>query len=156
VSNGLAPRSADAPLDESAVGHIVGYLVARARTPLRRLYFERIGDVHGLRPVEFTVLMLAWTNKDVTLKRLTQTLSVTAPNITVVIDRLEARGLVKRIRSQADRRSMMIHVQPAGERIAREAGEISRTMEDPALAMLSPAERRSLVAMLMRVIEGSR
>lgn len=156
MSNKPVPRATDAPLDESAIEHIVGYLVARARTPLRRRFFEQIGDAYELRPVEFTVLMLVWTNEDVTLKRLTQTLSVTAPNITVVIDRLEARGLVKRIRSQADRRSMIIRVQPAGERIAREAGELSRTMEDQALAMLSPVERRTLVGLLKRVVEGSR
>ncbi len=156
MSNKPVPRATDAPLDESAIEHIVGYLVARARTPLRRRFFEQIGDAYELRPVEFTVLMLVWTNEDVTLKRLTQTLSVTAPNITVVLDRLEARGLVRRTRSQADRRSMIIRAQPAGERIAREVGELSRAMEDSALAMLTAAERRTLVALLRRVVAGSR
>lgn len=149
-------KGGDSPLDESAIEHIVGYLIARAQAPLRRRYFERIGEPQDLRPVEFTVLMLVWTNEDVTLKRLTQVLGVTAPNITVVLDRLEARGLVRRIRSQADRRSLIIRMQPAGERLAREVADLSRTMEDPALSMLEPAERRTLARLLQRVIAGSR
>lgn len=149
-------KAGDAPLDESAVEHLVGYLVARAQAPLRRRYLERIGGPHDLRPVEFTVLLLVWTNEDVTLTRLARVLGVTGPNITVVVDRLEARGLVRRVRSQVDRRSLIIRMQPAGERLAREVAELSRTMEDPALSMLEPAERRTLVSLLQRVIARPR
>lgn len=149
-------RSADDRLDESRLLHLVGYLVARAATPLRRIFFENLGEPFGLRPVEFTILMLVSTNDDVTLKRLTRTLNVTAPNVTVVLDRLEARGLVRRVRSQVDRRSMIIRLLPAGEKLVRETFAVSRSMEDPALAMLDDDERRSLLALLRRVGDGAR
>ena len=39
------------------------------------------------------------------------------PNITAVVDELERRGLVRRERSQEDRRSLTVHLTPAGERL---------------------------------------
>jgi DNA-binding MarR family transcriptional regulator len=156
VTDAAPRRTADQPLDESALEHVAGYLVARAQAPLRRCFFEGIGEPFGLRPVEFTILVLVATNDDVTLKRLTQTLNVTAPNITVVLDRLEARGLVQRVRSHSDRRSMIIRLLPSGERIVRDARDASRTMEDTAFAGFSPAERRTLLALMRRLVATPR
>ena len=41
------------------------------------------------------------------------------PNITKLVDHLQARGLVKRERSEADRRSITVHLTPEGRRLIK-------------------------------------
>jgi DNA-binding MarR family transcriptional regulator len=53
------------------------------------------------------------------MSRLSERLKVTSSNLTGVVDRLERKGLVKRFRSQEDRRVQHIEMTPAG-RIAHE------------------------------------
>lgn len=39
------------------------------------------------------------------------------PNVTLVVDQLEGRGLVRRVRSKEDRRSIAVHLTPEGRRL---------------------------------------
>jgi DNA-binding MarR family transcriptional regulator len=76
---------------------------------------------------------------------------VTPPNITVWIDRLEKRGLVKRERSSTDARAQHIRATMAGAALARKS--VSRLLEGEGevLTTLSAAERAMLVELLHKV-----
>ena len=78
-------------------------------------------------------------------------LDMAAPNMAVTLDRMAERGWIERVRSTDDRRSQRIHLTAAGERLAAEAKTIAETMEEPALAGLSRAERALLVELLRKV-----
>src|SRR6185369_9617121 len=99
----------DAPaphgLDHSRIGHVLGYAVAQAEITTRKIYSKYIGHPMELRPVEFTILMLLLANERVTQKQLCQALVLSAPNLTVLLDKLQERGLLTRVRSDVDRRS---------------------------------------------------
>lgn len=84
--------------------------------------------------------------------RLADTLACDASNVTGLIDRLEARGLVARHPSTEDRRMRVLVLTPAGAQVR--AALIERMMAPPpALRRLSPREQRALVRMLRRLIE---
>ena len=110
----------------------------------------------GLRPVEFTILVLVAFNPGVTAKQLAQALALAAPNITILLDRLAERGLLERVRSQADRRAQHLHLTPEGERLARRAHAASRSMEEELLRHLSEGERIMLLELLHKVARQSR
>lgn len=143
-------------VDQSCLAHILGYQIAQADIPCKRAFIKHIGEPLGLRPVEFTILVLVAFNPGVTGKRLAQALAVTAPNITILLDRLSEKGLVERVRSETDRRAQNIHLTDAGEKLAKRAHAVSKTMEQEVLRHLSEGERVMLLELLQKVARSRR
>jgi DNA-binding MarR family transcriptional regulator len=84
--------------------------------------------------------------------RLAETLSCDASNVTGLVDRLEARGLVRRLPSANDRRVKVLQLTPAGARLrARLLKEM--TGRSLPLSRLSPDQQRALVRILEALVE---
>jgi DNA-binding MarR family transcriptional regulator len=147
-----APKSPSA-LDVSRLSHLVGYAASRAAITLRKVFAQHMEPL-DLKIVEFSILMLVAQNEDVNQKQLGETLDISAPNMAVTLDRMVERGWVERVRGTADRRAQHIHLTPSGEELVQRAGMIAATMEAPALAVLSPAERALLIELLNKVASG--
>jgi len=75
-------------------------------------------------------------------------------NVTVIVDRLEARGLLSR-QVSADRRVRGVRLTPAGVALQARLDERLRA-DHPALANLSAEERRELLRLLRRLTPTSR
>ncbi len=150
------PDAAAHGLDQSSLKHVLGYHLAQADVPSKKIFFKHIGEPLQLRPVEFTILMLIAHNENVTQKQLSQALAVSAPNITTLLDRMEERELLARVRSETDRRAQNIHLTRKGSLLARKAYEVSLTMEHDLLRHLSEAERAILIELLQKVARHRR
>ena len=88
------------------------------------------------------------------MRELATGLVTDAPYVTVMVDDLEERGLVKREVNPADRRSKLVRVTPAGRRVAQRAGQI--TSAPPAeIAALDADELAALEATLRRLVTAS-
>ena len=149
-----APVDAEAApqgVDQSCLSHLLGYQIAQADIPARRVFTRHIGEPMALRPVEFTILVLVAFNPGVTAGQLAQALALAAPNMTILLDRLADRHLVERVRSQSDRRAQHLHLTPEGQRLARRAHAASKTMEEEVLRHLSEGERVMLLELLHKV-----
>ena len=140
-------------LDTSGLTHLVGYAASRASIELKKSFARHLGAL-DLKAVEFSILVLVATNAEVNQKRLGQALDISAPNLAVTLDRMVERGWVERVRSTADRRAQHVHLTAAGLVLVRRARKIAEAMEDPALAMLSAAERALLIELLLKVAGG--
>lgn len=145
-----------AGLDQSCLQHVLGYQLAQAEIPTGKIFARSIGKPLGLRPVEFTILLLLAHNRDVTQKQLAQALAVAASGMTVLLDRLAARGLVARERNAGDRRSQFVRLTGEGETLAQRAYEISLGMEQELLRHLSAAEKAMLFELLFKVAKHRR
>jgi len=153
----MSPRSPDRPeltpagrLDEAQLHHVLGYQLAQARIVTDALFADHIGVPFGLRPVEFTVLTLIAENPGGSLARIARALAVTPPNVTAVVDRLEAKGWIERAQSSKDRRSQVLHTTPRGAALVRDTTQRILLAERQALG-LSPAEQAMLVELLHKV-----
>jgi DNA-binding MarR family transcriptional regulator len=140
-------------LDQSRLHHLVGYAASRASIELKKVFARHLGPL-DLKAVEFSILVLVQANGDVNQKQLGDALEVSAPNMAVTLDRMVERGWVERVRSTQDRRAMLIRLTEPGRDLVLRAEKIARTMENPALRMLSPAERALLIEMLLKVAGG--
>lgn len=140
----------DDRLDDRSLAHLVGYAASRAALEMRKVFQRHVGPL-DLRIAEFSILMLLADNGPVAQRRLGQALDMAAPNMAVTLDRMAERGWIERVRNADDRRSQRVHLTAAGERLAGRARGIAGTMEDPALARLSRAERALLVELLRKV-----
>jgi DNA-binding MarR family transcriptional regulator len=105
-----------------------------------------------LSPAQCHVLHLIEPERPLPMGRLAATLGCDASNVTGLVDRLEARGLVQRRPSADDRRVKVIQLTPTGSRLR---GQLLRRISVGAcpLSRLSATDQRSLVRILEALVE---
>lgn len=107
---------------------------------------------YELTPPQAFLLRYLEPEKPVAMNELAEKLACDASNITGLVDKLEARGLLQRQQDSADRRVKMIVVTEFGARFRRKL--LSRLLEPPApLASLPETEKRALHNILKRAVE---
>lgn len=76
-------------------------------------------------------------------------------NLTMVIDHLEARGLVERVRGAEDRRFITVYLTPAGEALIRGifAGHAANVVRE--FSVLSPEEQAQLATLCRKLGKGA-
>jgi len=138
-------------LDLGVLTDVLGYHVAQAAVTTYATFEQFIGEPFGLRKVEYSLLMLLLANGPLSPKRLGQALALSAPNLTLLLDRLQARELILRERSPTDGRSQNIVLTPAGQRMAGDSAAAAEPMEAVLGDRLSRAERLMLIELLRKV-----
>lgn len=141
-------------LDVGSVSHLMGFLIAMAAAQTREVFERCLGTPFELRTVEFTLLMLLLGNGSASPKQLARTLDMPAPNVTVLVDKLAARGLVERRRSSTDGRALQVLLTEQGLALARRAHAQSLTSEAELLQRLSPGEQVMLRELLVKLSRG--
>jgi DNA-binding MarR family transcriptional regulator len=146
----LMDAGGGADLDQTGLTHLVGYAATRASLQLKKTFQQYLGPL-DLKAVEYSLLVVVANNPGANLKQIGRALEISAPNLAVLIDRLEARGIVKRVRGSADRRQTQVQLTRAGRDLHRRALALAQTMEQDATKVLSDAERALLIELLLRV-----
>lgn len=73
--------------------------------------------------------------------------------VTVMVDRLLALGLVRRVHSAADRRVVDVSLTPRGRSVVGRIVAEKRTLAERLFAPLAPAERRAYFAILTKIVD---
>jgi DNA-binding MarR family transcriptional regulator len=110
------------PENESVIKEIVG----STRKLIRAVYLDsqKISKQFGLTGQQSLVLRLLLNGGSMSSADLSRLMYVTPSNITGIIDRLEKKGLVERMRKEEDRRVALITLTEAGK-------AMSATIPDP-------------------------
>jgi DNA-binding MarR family transcriptional regulator len=137
------------PQNESVIQDLVWSI----RRLIRAVYLDsqKISKRYGLTEPQSAVVRNLYNNGPMSSADLSRNLFVTPSNITGIIDRLEKKQFVERIKKEGDRRVALITLTQAGQ-------ELSKTLPDPImekfiaeLADLEP-EHVQLLAMAMNQI----
>lgn len=88
--------------------------------------------------------------RPMTMSELAESLGVDRPNVTVLVDELEAQGLVRRRPHPTDRRAKLVEATRKGKALARRAEDVLGT-PPPGLAALAPEDLAALREILARV-----
>jgi DNA-binding MarR family transcriptional regulator len=152
-STGVAevPQRADGVLDFGALREVLGFHITLANIATGAVFERHVGQPFNLRKAEFSLLMLLLANGATPAKRLARTLRLSAPNLTMLIDRMQAKHWLRRERNPADRRSQLIVLSSDGQALAKRAQAAAKTMETGLLRRLSRAERAMLIELLIKV-----
>ena len=142
---------AGATLDLGALRDVLGFHVTLANITTVALFERHIGQPFSLRKAEFSLLMLLLANGDTAAKQLARTLRLSAPNLTMLIDRMQDKHWLRRERNPADRRSQLIVLTPDGQALARRTQAAAKTMEASLQRRLSRAERAMLIELLAKL-----
>ncbi|WP_406001092.1 MarR family winged helix-turn-helix transcriptional regulator [Streptomyces sp. NBC_00829] len=127
------------------VVELIGDVVARYYTE-----YEQAAAKHSLTGVQARVLGLLAT-EPTPMRRIAQKLRCEPSNITGIVDRLEARGLVERRPDPYDRRVKIAAATEEGMGTARRLRESLDFAREP-LAQLTDEERRGLRDLLRRML----
>jgi DNA-binding MarR family transcriptional regulator len=141
-------------LDHRPLKHLLGYSLVRASLHTDKVFHENLGGPLQLRQVEFTILSLVDANEDVTAKKLSDALSISAPNMSVMLDRLETRGLLKRVPHGTDKRASLLQLTSKGRALLARAARVAERMEEQVLARLTQGELAILMELLEKVAAG--
>ena len=145
-----AERTPAGQLEEARLHAVLGYQLAQAAIVTQDLFASHAGKPFDLRPVDYTVLTLIAENPGGSLVRLARALAMSPPNITVIVDRLQARGLVARAQGASDRRTQELKTTPQGAKLVRKATEAILAAEQQALP-LTRGEHALLLELLHKV-----
>ena len=117
-----------------------------------REYLPTMGGEFELSPVQCHVLHLIEPHRPLPMGRLADTLRCDASNVTGLVDRLEARGLVERRAAADDRRVKVVQLTPTGSRLR---AQLLRRMTGGTrpLSRLSPKQQRALVKILEVLVD---
>jgi DNA-binding MarR family transcriptional regulator len=128
----------------------VGQLLFVAQQAAQALAIERLEPL-GLSPRAWGVLSTLAESRPLTQIELATTMSIDRTAMVYLIDELEDRVLVERVRSPQDRRAFLIHLTAAGQDTQRRAAVALTGAADTLLTPLDPAERRHLVDLLAKI-----
>lgn len=106
------------PENESIIKDIVGSI----RKLVRAVYLDsqKMSRQFGLTGQQSLVLRLLLSSGSMSSADLSRLMYVTPSNITGIIDRLERKGLVERIRKEGDRRVVLINLTDAGNKLGED------------------------------------
>ncbi len=129
---------------------LMGYNARRAALSIIELFLERMA-VYGLRPVDFSVLSVVKHNAGVTSRQLCTALGILPPNLVVMVNALEKRGLIVRKPHPLDGRATGLHLTSQAEAMMQKAEKTAAMLEIEKTQRLSVQERKQLRQLLKKV-----
>jgi len=137
-------------LGEGDIHGLLGYQLAQTAILTTEAFVRVVGKPLDLRPVEFTILQLVHQNAPVTATMVAKALAVTTPGVVIWLDRLEQRGLVKRARNEADRRTQHLSTTREGDKLVTLALGRLLQADHEILKHFSVGERHMLLELLQK------
>jgi DNA-binding MarR family transcriptional regulator len=144
------PPAAVEEVDTSFLETLLGYNARRAALSIIDVFVQRMAP-YQLKPVDFSVLSLVRHNPGITSRQLCTALGILPPNLVGMVNTLEKRDLVERQPHPRDGRAMGLHLTAGGQKLMRDAEKTAAELEADLASRLSPAELRTLIALLKKV-----
>ncbi|MEU6489152.1 MarR family winged helix-turn-helix transcriptional regulator [Streptomyces sp. NPDC049097] len=133
----------------------LGYLLKHAQLRLARAAAEALAPF-GIDGHELAVLVVLAGAEPLSQIEVAARLGVDRTTMVVLIDTLEERGLVRRRRSEHDRRKNIVELTEGGAECLRRGEEARRTVERHFLAPLDEETAATLVHALRQLVaEGA-
>ena len=127
-----------------------GFLVNDVARLMRTTYDRRVKSL-GLTRSQWWVLNHLYRRDGVTQTELAETLEIEKPTLGRLLDRLEAKGWVRRADDAADRRAWRVYLTDEVEPAMRTLRVVAAELRRDALAGLSAAERERFVDTLLTI-----
>jgi DNA-binding MarR family transcriptional regulator len=113
-------------------------------------------DGFDVTPLQYAVLAYVQAEPDLDQSALAARLGIDRNNTSLLVEQLEAKGLLSRRVNGADRRARLLRLTPRGEKLRARIQPVTYAGQQRLLSVLEPAERELLLDLLVRLIEGNR
>lgn len=112
--------------------------------------YKPLLDALDLTYTQYIAMMVLWERQQITLKELGRLLYLDSGTLTPLLKKLETKGLVTRIRDQADERSLLVSLTEAGSALRAQAASIPDQMAK--CVDLAPEEAVTLYQLLYKLL----
>ena len=106
----------------------------------------------GCAEVSFLILGASYNNTTFSQKDIAEAFFIDRTTMVNLVDELESRGLVERVRHSEDRRQYRIILTVDGEVLFKQAQQIAYQVEDEYLSVLSDKQKEDLRGSLLLVL----
>jgi DNA-binding MarR family transcriptional regulator len=137
-----------------ALSDLPGHHIRRLQQIAVAIFLEETA-AQGITPVQFAALAELAHQPGIDQRSLGRRIGFDTSTIGGVIDRLQARGLVQRGLSDADRRVRLLHLTAAGQALLQQVLPPMHRAQQRMLAPLAPAERPEFMRMLRQLVEAN-
>ncbi len=100
------------------------YAASLAMTKLYRPLLEPL----GLTYPQYLVMLVLWESDGLAVSQLGERLALDSGTLTPLLKRLQAAGLIQRVRDSADERRVLLQLTPAGGALKAQARRVPTTM----------------------------
>jgi DNA-binding MarR family transcriptional regulator len=140
--------------DDYPIGESIGYLIKQLRAAQERLVDAEMAE-HDLTGVQWGPLLIIHYGIGSTAAEIARWGCVDTGAVTRMLDRLEAKGLVRRTPCPDDRRVTKLALTPDGERLCREIPFGLARVANQLLRGFSPEEFETLKGFLRRMVANA-
>ena len=131
-----------------------GHLIRRLQQIAVAIFLQETEAV-GITPIQYAALQAVANQPGIDQRTLARSIGLDTSTIAGVIDRLEARALMQRSASPADRRVRLLGVTDAGHRLLAEARPGMLRAQARMLAPLPEADRAAFMRMLQHLVQAN-
>jgi DNA-binding MarR family transcriptional regulator len=135
------------------VSESIGHQLFNLMTQMRREVEKRMAQ-HGLTDAQWKPLWMLKIGRATTAIELAREMDIDAGAITRMLDRLEAKGLVERVRSEADRRVVHLRLSAAGDAVAKKVPFVLASVNNDFLRGFNETEWKQLRRLLGRMADN--
>lgn len=132
----------------------VGYLMGRIMTILKEAVDHELAPT-DLTHAQWVPLLKIYMGEASTVAELARETQVDVGAMTRTLDRLESKGLVKRVRSSEDRRVVNVELTDEGRATARKIPAVLCRVQNAHLRGFSHDEWQLLKSMLQRILDSA-
>jgi DNA-binding MarR family transcriptional regulator len=145
-----APHGAPG-IDFGPLAGRLGYVLRRAQIAVFRDFFAAFAPF-DIKPGQYSILTVIERNPGLKQTQVCDALGIKRTNFVAMIDELEARGLVRRDESPADRRSNALVLTAAGEALMPKLHDTSATHEQRIIAALGQRRHAEMASTLSQLV----
>ena len=127
----------------------LGYFVRRLQVAVFQDFIRRLAPI-DLRPAQYSVLVVIAANPGLSQADVAAALGIERARLVHLLDRLERRGLTRRLASPTDRRSHALELTREGRNTLRRAKMLAARHEAHLADRLGAEHRRAMLEVLRR------
>ncbi|PLX04039.1 MAG: hypothetical protein C0595_04820 [Marinilabiliales bacterium] len=109
-------------------------------------------DLKNLTTKQLNCIELIHSMENPTLSELTEKLKIAKASTSVMLDRLEEHGFIKKVKSDIDRRSAHVHLTEKGDKAAHLHSDVHKQFATLLTKELTDSERDILIVLLNKAI----
>ena len=128
----------------------VNFTLTRAQNIVHQFFKARLAPF-GVTPGQYGVLKCLWDENGLTVKQLAERMYLDSSTITGLLDRMEQKGLIKRLPDASDRRALSVMLTPAGEELKSPVSQAILDANKSVLHNFSEAEAQILRKLLLEL-----
>ncbi|MGC3988003.1 MAG: MarR family transcriptional regulator [Pseudorhodoferax sp.] len=139
--------------ERSALFARPGFLIRRLHQIHTWLFAEETQQ-YNVTPVQYSLLTVLAEHGEMDQNTLAYEVGLERTSVAEVLPRLEARGLVERRQSEADRRVKLVRIARKGRALAKRMDGAAQRAHDRTIAYLPEAEREHFMLQLIQLVES--